>query len=72
MDDRDPWMCHKYYDPEETSNTILIAVMLVSSMAVVLSLLIFIYVDQKRKANGMVWQIQKSELRFADPPEVVG
>jgi hypothetical protein len=72
MDDRDPLVCRKY-DPEEKDNTVLIVV-LVSAMAVVLGLLIFIYiyVDRKRKANGLVWQICKSELRFADPPEVVG
>jgi hypothetical protein len=39
---------------------------------VVLAVAVFLFYENKRKQNDALWKIEKSEIKFSDPPEVVG
>jgi hypothetical protein len=39
---------------------------------VVLAVTVFLFYENKRKQNDSIWKIDKSEIKFSDPPEVVG
>jgi hypothetical protein len=70
MDQKDPSICRKYDDSSES--TVLLAV-LIPFAAVVIFLLALIYRERKRRKDiDLVWRIQASELRFDDPPKILG
>ena len=39
---------------------------------VLLGILIFLFYEHKRKENDSVWKVGRDELKFSDPPEVIG
>jgi len=49
-----------------------LAIGLSVASAVVLALIFYFYQDNKRRANDSVWHVKKEELKFGDPPEVIG
>ena len=69
MDERDPSICQKY-DPT-SSDTKLIAI-LVPITLFAIAIVIFVHLDRKRRKADCVWQIKPQELKFAEPPEVLG
>lgn len=74
MDAKDPSICRKY-DPSvrmEGSKVTNVIVPAVVSSVVVVGLLIFgIWWVMRTKADS-VWSVKSSELRFDDPPEILG
>ena len=69
MDLKDPSVCRKY--DESTSNNLLVSI-LVPCIIVVIATGIFIRMDQKRRKADCVWQIKPNELKFSEPPEILG
>eukprot|EP00977_Amphora_coffeiformis_P024041 scaffold14974_cov195-Amphora_coffeaeformis.AAC.48 len=43
-----------------------------AGVALVLGVVVFLFYEHKRKSNDSVWQVKKEELKFNDPPEVLG
>ena len=69
MDERDPSVCRKY-DPV-SGFTLLIAIV-APSAAVIIIALVCLYKSQKRRAEEDIWKIKHSELKYWEPPEVLG
>lgn len=75
MDNIDNTVCVKYDPKEEDSNqTLLIAVLVpVLVVAVLASVLgVWMYHERKRRQADAIWKINKSELKFDEPPEIAG
>jgi hypothetical protein len=56
---------------DEDGNLVLV-IGLPIALAAVLALSIFLFYEQKRKQNDSVWIVKKEELKFAEPPEIIG
>lgn len=70
MDERDPSVCRKYDDNNDS--TLLMAVLIPVGF-LVLGLLVFIYFERKRRKEiDLVWRINPNELKFDDPPRILG
>lgn len=70
MDEMDPSVCRKYDDSSE--DTILLAV-LIPVGVVFVAMLIFVYLERKRRRDlDLVWKINPEELVFDDPPRILG
>jgi hypothetical protein len=54
------------------AGNIALAIGLPIALAAVLALSIFLFYEQKRKQNDSVWIVKKEELKFAEPPEIIG
>lgn len=50
------------------------AIIIVVPLAVLAALAIgvFFYLDNKRKKNDSVWVVSREDIKFADPPEIIG
>ena len=73
MDKKDNTVCVKY-DPQETSSstTVLVAVLVPILFVIFAVTFVWIYMDRKRRQSDSVWIIDKSDLKFHDPPEIAG
>ena len=73
MDKKDNTVCVKY-DLQETSSstTVLVAVLVPILFVIFAVTFVWIYMDRKRRQSDSVWIIDKSDLKFHDPPEIVG
>lgn len=70
MDERDPSICRKY--DESNESTILIAVLVPVGILFIALLAFVAYERKRRKDTDLVWRIDASELQFEDPPKVLG
>ena len=69
MDKRDPSICRKF-DPV-SGDTLVIAIV-APSVAIILIALVCLYKTKKRRAMEDIWMIKRSELKYSEPPEVLG
>jgi serine/threonine protein kinase len=69
MDQIDPSVCRVF---DETGNDRLLLATLIPSVVMGLILGVFAYLLVRRKAIDSVWMIQLKELKFDDPPEILG
>lgn len=58
-------------EPQDTTNMVLVVALPVI-VALLSGVAIFLFYENKRKQNDSVWKIDRSELQFADPPQVIG
>jgi hypothetical protein len=49
-----------------------LAIGLPVASVVILGLIIFLFYENKRKQNDSVWKVEREELKFCDPPEIIG
>lgn len=58
----------------DDGNSLNLPILIGGAAAVVafLGVVVFLFYEQKRKSNDSVWQVKRSELKFSDPPEVLG
>ncbi|MGK3739782.1 MAG: hypothetical protein ACI8RD_004615 [Bacillariaceae sp.] len=73
MDAQDNTICVKY-DPkdDDSTNVILIAVLVPFLAVVFAGVILFMYFERKRRQSDAIWKIDKDDLKFSDPPEIVG
>jgi hypothetical protein len=57
---------------ESDESNLALAIGIPLALAVLLLVAVFVWYEQNRKQNDMIWQVKREELRFADPPEVIG
>jgi len=50
----------------------LLAIIIVPLAVAVLFVLVYIYVDHKKRTGDRIWSIKRSELKFDEPPEIIG
>jgi serine/threonine protein kinase len=55
-----------------TSLALLIGGPVAVVVALIVSVMIFLFYENKRKDNDSVWKVEKEELKFSEPPEVIG
>jgi flagellar basal body-associated protein FliL len=73
MDAQDNTICVKY-DPkdDDSTNVILIAVLVPFLAIVFAGVILFMYFERKRRQSDAIWKIDKDDLKFSDPPEIAG
>jgi hypothetical protein len=72
MNAKDNTVCVKY-DPQNTSTNVILVAVLVPLLALVLvGAAILVYLEHKRRHSDAIWKIDKSELKFDNPPEIAG
>ena len=71
MDKMDNTVCVKY-DPQETSSSTTVLVAVLVPFVILAVAIVWIYMDRKRRHSDSVWIINKTELKFNDPPEIAG
>ena len=58
--------------PVASSQGILMSAILVPLAAVLSAAVAFVYVERRKKHADSVWRVKPSELRFDEPPEIIG
>lgn len=71
VDELSPNLCKKYDDDDDLS-VLLLAILIPVLFVILVVAGLYIYQDQKKKRNDAVWLIQKEDLEYSDPPEVLG
>lgn len=49
-----------------------VAIGLPVALAIVMGVLVYLFYEHKRKQNDALWHVQLSEIKFEDPPVVIG
>jgi hypothetical protein len=57
---------------ESDESNLALAIGIPLALAVLLLVAVFVWYEQNRKQNDMIWKVKREELRFADPPKVIG
>ena len=58
-------------ESENDSNAVIV-VTVALAVVVLVALGIFFYIERKRKLNDAVWQVKPEDLKFDEPPEILG
>jgi hypothetical protein len=61
-----------YVHVESSPETKLLPAIILIILLAVLSLLVYLYLERKKRQEYSVWIVKKSELHFDDPPEIIG
>lgn len=56
----------------DDATTLGLAVGLPVAAVLIMGVIIFLFYEHKRKQNDSIWKVKKSEMKFSEPPEVIG
>ncbi|CAB9500762.1 activated protein kinase catalytic subunit alpha-1 [Seminavis robusta] len=57
---------------EESGSNLAVPVTITLAIVCMAGLAVLVYFERKRKSHDAVWQVKEEELKFADPPDIVG
>lgn len=74
MDAQDSTVCVKFdpKDDDSRQQTILIAALIPFLVLTLIVAILFAHSERKRRQSDSMWKIEKTELKFKDPPEIAG
>ena len=68
----DEHVCATIYATSDGNNAAVIAPAVIIPVLFIAAILAYVYVEKKKRSVDAIWSVKPDELKFDDPPEIVG